>query len=134
MRSMIITAVAALAAAGCTMNTADDPVVVTDGTTTAVVTPAEPTVVVSPDATAPLPILGTWNCNSTTFTVTPGTYRTGGGAATRIESIEREGADYRLVLQDGKKIRLSGIADGKLTWTNEEAESNKAETMACSMQ
>lgn len=123
MRAMLITAAAGLALAGCTMETADKPVVVTDGSNVAVVAPATEPVVVPAGAEAPLPMLGSWTCGSTGFTITPGTYRTAGGSATRIESVERLAAnDYRLVLQDAKKIRLTNIIDGKLSWQNETAE------------
>lgn len=132
MRTIIFTAVAALAAAGCTMDNPADTVVVTEPATDVVVAPT-PTGTM-PGVAGSLPFLGIWNCGSTSFTVTPGVYTTAGGAATRIETIERIGTDdFRLVLQDGKKIRLSGIADGQATWTNEATidRSGPTETMSC---
>ena len=131
MRTMLFTAAAALAVAGCAMETTDT-VVVADPATPVVVAPT-PTGTTGGVAGS-LPFLGTWNCGSTSFTITPGTYTTAGGAQTRIATIERIGADdFRFVLQDGKKVRLSGIADGKASWTNE-ADTDRtgaSEAMSC---
>lgn len=132
MRTILITAAATLALAACDM-AAQDSVVVTDGTDVAVVTP-EPIPTGGP---APLPMLGTWNCDMTSFTVTPGTYSTGGGATTRIVSIDRGSDFYRLHLQDGQVIRLSNFTGTSLTWQNEAQAARGSDsappTMVCSM-
>ncbi|AXC48868.1 hypothetical protein DRW48_03415 [Paracoccus suum] len=103
-------------------------------TVSTVVTPTEPTPIAgsSPDATAPLPILGNWQCGENSFTVTPGTYRSQGGNPVRITTIERVGEDYRLVLADGQKIRLSKPVNGKATMINETKEGTP-ETASCTL-
>lgn len=141
MRAIVITAFAAAAAlSGCTMGNmgmgSNDAVVVADTTTPGgsmtTVTPATEPTVVAADAAAPLPILGTWRCGIVNFTITPGTYKTVGGSASRIESIDRISRDdYRLTLRDARKIRLSGVIDGKLTWLHENAESDTNNTASC---
>lgn len=157
MRSILLTTVAALAVVACTP--AEEPVVVTDGEDVAVVAPAEsvdgeiitpaPEVealdasdaanavgaaagvaAVAADADAPLPFLGTWNCADSRVTVTAGTYRAGDAAATRIETIERGVAGYRLVLEDGKSIQISDIAGDTFSLTDETDEA-AAEAVTC---
>lgn len=146
MRAIVLCAsAAAFAVAGCTMDTATEQTVVGEATTvtvpgkpgeapttSTVVTPTTPTVISGPsvEGPAPLPILGTWQCGTTSFTVTPGAYRTQGGNSIRIESIERVGTDYRLVLRDAQKIRLSSPVNGKATMINETAEGTP-QTASC---
>ena len=148
MRAILICAsAAALTVAGSTMNnTPTEKTVVGEATTvavpgapgeaptvTTVVTPTDPVKISGPDVTgpaAPLPILGNWQCGETSFTVTAGTYRTQGGNPIRINSIERVGEDYRLVLQDAQKIRLSKPVNGRATMINETMEGTP-QTASC---
>lgn len=68
-----------------------------------------------PAAAAQLPFVGIWDCEIGLFAFSSDAYLVGRDEL-RIESIERDEADFLLTLPDGYRLSLFDVTETSMTW------------------